>query len=342
MVFLTCTPWSWTSSRQSGQRVLHAIVREHEGSVDIGADLEDHRDGEAAVTRRLAADVVHVLDAVDGLFERRRDSAGDRLRRGAGVGGRDLDGRRDDVRVLGDRQERRRRQAEHRDEDIDHRSEPRVINEEMREFHGSTRTAVLIERGGSIWHAATLSRPAWAIGMPSMMTRSEASRPERMTLQAVAKIAQLNLLRRHHVVWPDGQDDVLRLIGQHAKHPARARQAPAARPPGERGRIRPASEAGRCSDGGARMNRAARPIEGVIDEVQRAFASEGLLVAQGHLHLVGERPLLCCGSAGTSCSRLRSYRSSDRSGRSRRASRASVVGLLAARLPATRLPTETR
>jgi len=117
---------------QSGQRVLYAIMREHETSVNIGADFEDHRDGEEAVTRRLAADVVHILDAVDGLFERRRHGAGDCLGRSTGVGGRDLDGWRDDVRVLGNRQECRRGQTEHQDEDIDHRGEAWVINEEMR------------------------------------------------------------------------------------------------------------------------------------------------------------------------------------------------------------------
>ena len=80
MVFLTCTPWSLDLLRQPGQRVLHAVLREQQGGVRVGADLEDHRDGELAVTRRLAADVVHALDAVDGLLERRRDGAGDRLR----------------------------------------------------------------------------------------------------------------------------------------------------------------------------------------------------------------------------------------------------------------------
>jgi hypothetical protein len=60
---------------QPRQRVLYAIMREHEASVDIGAYFEDHRNGEEAVTRRLAADVVHILDAVDGLFERRRHGA---------------------------------------------------------------------------------------------------------------------------------------------------------------------------------------------------------------------------------------------------------------------------
>ncbi len=90
---------------QPGQRVLHPVMREHQGRVDIGPDFENHRDGDQTVTGRLAADVVHILDAVDRLFERRRDGAGDRLGRSAGVDGLDLDGWRNDVRVLRDRQE---------------------------------------------------------------------------------------------------------------------------------------------------------------------------------------------------------------------------------------------
>ena len=215
MVFLTCTPWSWTSCGQPGQRVLHAIVREHQGRVDIGADFEDHRDGELAVTRRLAADVVHALDAVDGLLERRRDGAGDRLGRSAGVGGRDLDGWRDDVRVLGDRQECRRRQAEHHDEDIDHRSEPRMINEEVREFHGSTQAPVLIgrelDRSGVRRHCRPRLGDRDAVDDHAVGgVEAGADDPE-----AVAQIADLDLLRRDDVVWPDGQDDVVRLIRQH-------------------------------------------------------------------------------------------------------------------------------
>ena len=30
---------------QPGQRVLHAVMREHEGRVDVRADFEDHRKG---------------------------------------------------------------------------------------------------------------------------------------------------------------------------------------------------------------------------------------------------------------------------------------------------------
>src|ERR1700747_1207245 len=82
--------------RQLRQRFLLAVMREEESRLLFGADLEDHRDGELAVTRGLAADVIHVLDAIDGLLERRRDGAGDRVGRSAGGGGRDLAGWRDD------------------------------------------------------------------------------------------------------------------------------------------------------------------------------------------------------------------------------------------------------
>src|SRR6201993_3026710 len=119
IVLLTCTPLELDFLRQPGRRVLHPVVRKHQRRVDVGADLEDHRDFELAITRRLAADVIHVLDAIDGLFERRRDGAGYRVGRSAGVRGRDLDGWRDDVRVLGDRQGRHRGQTEHHNEDID-------------------------------------------------------------------------------------------------------------------------------------------------------------------------------------------------------------------------------
>ena len=90
MVFLTCTPWSWTSCGSRDSVSCTRFCVSMSAVFGFGADLEDHRDGELAVARRLAADVVHVLDAVDGLFERRRDGAGDDIRRSAGIGGRDL------------------------------------------------------------------------------------------------------------------------------------------------------------------------------------------------------------------------------------------------------------
>ena len=71
---------------QAGQRVLHAVLRQHLRDVEIGADPEGHGDGELAVAGRLAVDIDHVLDAVDLLLERRRDRARNGLGGSAGIG----------------------------------------------------------------------------------------------------------------------------------------------------------------------------------------------------------------------------------------------------------------
>jgi hypothetical protein len=121
--------------RQAGQRVLNATLSQQQIGIRVCPDFKNRGDYQLAITRRLAADIVHALHAVDGLLERRRYRACDGLGRGAGVCRDYLDGWRDNVRVLGDRQDHHRRQAEHQDENIDDRSEPRMINEEMRDFH---------------------------------------------------------------------------------------------------------------------------------------------------------------------------------------------------------------
>ena len=58
---------------QAGQGVLDAVLRQHLGDVQVGSDLEGHRDRDLAVAGRLAAHIEHVLDAVDLLLERRCD-----------------------------------------------------------------------------------------------------------------------------------------------------------------------------------------------------------------------------------------------------------------------------
>ena len=60
--------------------------------------------GEAAVARRVRGDVEHVLDAVDLLLERRDDGGGHHVGAGAGILARDVDDRRRDLGILGDRQ----------------------------------------------------------------------------------------------------------------------------------------------------------------------------------------------------------------------------------------------
>ena len=179
--------------------------------------------------------------------------------------------------------------------------------------------------------------------MPSTITRSDGVETGADDPEAVAQIADLDLLRRDHVVEADGQDDVVRLIRQHGgvRHEQGWRR---------RGDFdADAGEAARrqetvgIRDGGAGMDRAAGAIEGVVDEVERALMGE-----VGSRRRARSAPCRRAGRpasdvrAGTSCSRPRSCRSSDRSGRSRRVVASKVVGLVPARLPEIRLPTETR
>ena len=94
---------------------------------------------------------------------------------------------------------------------------------------------------------------------------------------------------------------------------------------------------------GAGMDRAAQRSSALSMKSSVPCAIELCLVAERDLDLVGERPFESRRArARTSDSRIRSCRSRDRSDRARRCVASNVVGLVAPRLPAIRLPTETR
>ena len=79
-----------------GQR--HAVLHQHLGHVQVGAQLEGDRQRVGAVVGALRRHVEHVLDAVDLLLDRRGHRVGHHLGVGAGIDGRDLDRRRRDLR----------------------------------------------------------------------------------------------------------------------------------------------------------------------------------------------------------------------------------------------------
>ena len=121
--------------RQSRQRVLHPVLRQHLRDIEIRANPEGDRDGEVAVSGGLAAHVDHVLDAVDRLLERRRDRLADHLGGGAGIAGGHLHRRRHDLRILRDRQDHQRAETDQREEHAEHRRQDGAIDEEMGETH---------------------------------------------------------------------------------------------------------------------------------------------------------------------------------------------------------------
>ena len=113
---------------------------------------------------------------------------------------------------------------------IDHCGEPRMINEEMREFHGVYQSSASVRRrvDRSSLCGETFA-PGRAIGMPSTMTRSGGRQAGADDPEAVAQIAELNLLWRDNVVRANGQHDAVRLVRQDGSIRHKQVRAPAGR-----------------------------------------------------------------------------------------------------------------
>ena len=121
--------------RQARLGLRNAVLNQLLRLVRVGAELEGHGQRHHAVRRRLAGHVEHALDAVDLLFERRRDRFGDDLRVGAGIGRAHDDRRRHDFRIFGDRQRPHADQAGDDDEDRQHAGKHRAVDKESGDIH---------------------------------------------------------------------------------------------------------------------------------------------------------------------------------------------------------------
>ena len=103
--------------RQRGERARYAVLHQHLRNVEVGADLEGHRQQVAAVGAAVGLHVDHVLDAVHLLLDRQGDGIDDGAGACSGIARGDLHRRRDHVGVL------RHRQDKHRDAaDDDHQN----------------------------------------------------------------------------------------------------------------------------------------------------------------------------------------------------------------------------
>ena len=111
--------------------VLHLDLR----VVDVRAELEGDGERHDAIARRLREHVEGVLNAVDGLLQRRGDGLGDRLGIRARVIRHHDNGRRDNFRILADRQSKHRDGAEQEDDYREHAGENRPANKEVCKFH---------------------------------------------------------------------------------------------------------------------------------------------------------------------------------------------------------------
>jgi hypothetical protein len=115
-----------------------AVLDQDLGGIQIGPEREGDGQRQLAVAGRLADHVEHVVDAVDLLLERRRHGLAHHLGRGAGIAGGDLNGRRRDLRILGDWQREIGGQTDQDDQNRADRREDRAVDEEVREAHGGS------------------------------------------------------------------------------------------------------------------------------------------------------------------------------------------------------------
>ncbi len=89
---------------QLGLGTGHAVLHLHLGVVQVGAQREGEGQGQLAVGSGLRGHVQHVLDAGDGLLQRRGHGFADHLGVGAGESSAYHHGGRDHFRVFADRQ----------------------------------------------------------------------------------------------------------------------------------------------------------------------------------------------------------------------------------------------
>jgi len=121
--------------RQRRQRGRHAVLHQHLREIEIGADLERHRQGVAAVGAGVGLHVDHAFHAVHLLLDRQRHGVDHRAGARTRVARRDLHGRRHDFGILRDRQREQGDAADHQHQDRQDVGENRPLDEEFRD-HG--------------------------------------------------------------------------------------------------------------------------------------------------------------------------------------------------------------
>jgi hypothetical protein len=135
--------------RKFGERLRDAVLHLDLCIIEVGAERE--RDGERhhAVARGLREHVERMLDAVDGLLERRRDGFRNRLRIRAWIDRANHDGRWHDLGIFADRKLRQRNRADEEDQDRKHAGKDRALDKEVGDIHGQGSGRNHVERGCS-------------------------------------------------------------------------------------------------------------------------------------------------------------------------------------------------
>ncbi len=169
--------------RQLRHRVLHAVLHQHLVHVRIAADVETHRQHIGAVIGAGRLHVDHARCAVHLQFDRQGNGVDDGLRAGAGIAGRDLDGRRCHIRVLRDRQAKHANGADQHQHDRQNIGENRMLDKEFRDHFCDPGPADPVTASMVVGCGVTLV-PGVARHKSPTTTRSSGARPEVTTRSA--------------------------------------------------------------------------------------------------------------------------------------------------------------
>jgi hypothetical protein len=117
--------------RQRGQCARYPVLHQDLCDIEIGADLERHRQRIAAVGAAIGLHVDHALDAIHLLLDGQRDGVDNGAGACAGIARGDLHRRRDDIGILGDRQHKHGDGADHDHQDGEHVRQNGPVDEKI-------------------------------------------------------------------------------------------------------------------------------------------------------------------------------------------------------------------
>ena len=155
--------------RQARFRLLDLVLHLHLGGVRVGSLLEGDGNAHRPVRAAGGGEVEQVIQPGELLLDHLRHAVFQRLRGGAGVGGRDFDRRRSNVRILRDRQRADRQHPGEHDENGDNPGKDRATHEEAGKHQAFPPLAFI--------SSAFTSCPAATLSVPSTISLSPALRP---------------------------------------------------------------------------------------------------------------------------------------------------------------------
>ena len=233
----------------------------------------------------------HAFDAVDLLLKRRCDRLGDDVGRRAWVYRRDLDGWRDDFRILSDGQRPQCAQSYQHDEDADDGRQYGSVDEEVREGH--SQRAFSFDGAGDAISIAPCSGVTRPPGVARTKTVNDnvvlGIEAAAHDAQAPVQASECNFLRDNRLIWRNSHYDMVGLIHRYGGVGYQQSRASLARRQANMRKFAGNKALIRVVDSGACSNGPGTAIENIVEKLQLATPEVGLFVAQIKFDLARNR-----------------------------------------------------